>query len=136
MLLFCVHAVATVPLALRRYRHEVWRLLAEIAFGKGLLTVAASTVFVSALLSAVIGVQARPGGPAGPQRRRSRPALRPGRRRRQHPRAGAPHHRLRPRRADGLPVHRAGSARCGSAARSTRWTPWPCPAWSTSSPPG
>ncbi len=57
MLLFCVHAVVTIPLALRRYRHEVWRLLAEIAFGKGLLTVAASTVFVSALLSAVIGIQ-------------------------------------------------------------------------------
>lgn len=57
MLLFCIHAIVTIPMALRRYRHEVWRLLAEIAFGKGLLTVAASTVFVSALLSAVIGVQ-------------------------------------------------------------------------------
>lgn len=57
MLLFCVEAVLAIPHALVRYRREVSRLLAEIAFGKGLLTVAASTVFVSALLSAVIGVQ-------------------------------------------------------------------------------
>lgn len=56
-LLFCVRTVAAVPLVMRRYRSEVWRLLAEIAFGKGLLTVAASTIAVAALLSAVIGVQ-------------------------------------------------------------------------------
>lgn len=57
MLLFGVEVIVTIPITLARYRREVWRLLAEIAFGKGLLTVAASTVFVSALLSAVIGVQ-------------------------------------------------------------------------------
>lgn len=57
MLLFCVEAVVTIPVVAVRHRQEVARVLAEIAFGKGLLTVAASTVFVSALLSAVIGVQ-------------------------------------------------------------------------------
>jgi phospholipid/cholesterol/gamma-HCH transport system permease protein len=57
MLLFCVEAVITVPSTLVRHPREVLRLLAEIAFGRGLLTVAASTVFVSAFLSAVIGIQ-------------------------------------------------------------------------------
>lgn len=57
MLLFCVEAVVTIPRTVVRYRREILRQLADIAFGRGLLSVAASTVFVSALLSAVIGVQ-------------------------------------------------------------------------------
>jgi len=57
LLLFSVEVVISIPTTLVRYSREVGRLMAEIAFGKGLLTVAASTVFVSALLSAVIGMQ-------------------------------------------------------------------------------
>ena len=57
MLLLCVEAVVTIPRTLRYHRKEVVRQLADVAFGRGLLSVAASTVFVSALLSAVIGVQ-------------------------------------------------------------------------------
>jgi phospholipid/cholesterol/gamma-HCH transport system permease protein len=57
LLAFCVQAVAAIPYTLRHHRREVWALLAEVTFGGGVLAVAASTVFVSALLSAVIGVQ-------------------------------------------------------------------------------
>lgn len=57
MLLFAVEAVVELPAAVLRHPREVARLTTDIAFGRGLLTVAASTVLVSALLSAVIGVQ-------------------------------------------------------------------------------
>ncbi len=57
MLLFCVEVVLSIPSTVAHHRREVGRLLADVAFGKGLLTVAASTVFVSALLAAVIGMQ-------------------------------------------------------------------------------
>lgn len=57
MFLFCVEVVATIPTALVRHRKEVLRLLADISFGRGLLTVAASTVLVTAFLAAIIGIQ-------------------------------------------------------------------------------
>lgn len=57
MVLFVERAVAAVPLVLRHYRKEVRRLIAEVAFGGGLLAVAASTIVVSALLASVVGVQ-------------------------------------------------------------------------------
>jgi len=57
MLLFGAEAVVEVPAAVLRHPREVTRLITDIAFGRGLLTVAASTVLVSALLAAVIGVQ-------------------------------------------------------------------------------
>lgn len=57
LLVFFVKVVAAVPLVLRRYRREVWRLLAEVTFGSGLLKVLASAVIVSAVLSATVGVQ-------------------------------------------------------------------------------
>jgi len=57
MLLFSVEVVLSIPGTLLHHRREVGRLLADVAFGRGLLTVAASTVFVSALLAAVIGTQ-------------------------------------------------------------------------------
>lgn len=57
MLLFGAEAVVEVPAAVLRHPREVARLITDIAFGRGLLTVAASTVLVSALLAAVIGVQ-------------------------------------------------------------------------------
>lgn len=57
LLVFAVKVVAAVPFVLRRQRKEVWRLLAEITFGAGVLKVLASAVIVSAVLSATIGVQ-------------------------------------------------------------------------------
>jgi len=57
MLLFSIEVIVTIPSTMVRHRREVGRLLADVAFGRGLLTVAASTVFVSALLAAVIGMQ-------------------------------------------------------------------------------
>jgi phospholipid/cholesterol/gamma-HCH transport system permease protein len=57
LLVFVFDTVVAIPYTLRHHRREVWTLLAEVTFGGGVLAVAASTVFVSALLSAVIGVQ-------------------------------------------------------------------------------
>jgi phospholipid/cholesterol/gamma-HCH transport system permease protein len=57
LLVFVARAVRAVPLVLRDYRKEVRRLVAEVAFGGGLLAVAASTIVVSALLASVVGVQ-------------------------------------------------------------------------------
>ncbi len=54
---FIVESIAAIPYTLVTHRKEVARLLAEVAFGGGMLAVAASTVFVAALLSAAIGVQ-------------------------------------------------------------------------------
>ncbi len=57
LLAFVSQIMVTVPLALSRYRREVWRLLGDVTFSGGLLAVAASTVLVSAVLSAALGVQ-------------------------------------------------------------------------------
>ena len=57
MLLFLVRAIVDVPLVLRRYRKEYFRLLGEVTFGGRILAIVASTVVVAALLSAVVGVQ-------------------------------------------------------------------------------
>lgn len=57
MLLFCLRALADVPLVIRRYRKEYLRLLGEVTFGSRILAIVASTVVVAALLSAVVGVQ-------------------------------------------------------------------------------
>ncbi|MBO0731273.1 MAG: ABC transporter permease [Acidimicrobiaceae bacterium] len=57
LLVFVYKTVRAVPLVLRHYRKEVWRLIAEVTFGGGVLAVAASTVIVSALLASVVGVQ-------------------------------------------------------------------------------
>lgn len=57
LLIFVVGAIAAIPYTLRHHRREVVGLLADVTFGGGVLAVAASTIFVSALLSAVIGVQ-------------------------------------------------------------------------------
>ncbi len=54
---FVYEAVVAIPYVLRHHRREVWTLIAEVTFGGGMLAVAASTVFVAALLSAVIGIQ-------------------------------------------------------------------------------
>ena len=57
MMLFCLRALLDVPLVLRRYRKEYFRLLGEVTFGSRILAIVASTVVVAALLSAVVGVQ-------------------------------------------------------------------------------
>lgn len=55
--LFVFEVVVSVPITAIRFRREVWRLIAEVTFGGGLLAVAASTVLVAAGLAAVIGIQ-------------------------------------------------------------------------------
>ena len=57
LFVFVYTVVRSIPLVLRHYRDEVWRLIAEVTFGGGLLAVAASTIVVSALLASVVGVQ-------------------------------------------------------------------------------
>jgi len=57
LLVFVVKVVRAVPMVLRHYRRELWRLIAEVTFGGGILAIAASTILVSALLAAVVGVQ-------------------------------------------------------------------------------
>jgi phospholipid/cholesterol/gamma-HCH transport system permease protein len=57
LLLFVGEVISTVPMVMSRYRKEVWRLLGEVTFSGGVLAVAASTVLVSGVLSAVLGVQ-------------------------------------------------------------------------------
>jgi phospholipid/cholesterol/gamma-HCH transport system permease protein len=57
MLLFCLKALAAVPLVLSRYRKEYVRLMVEVTFGGRLFALAASTMFVAAGLSATVGVQ-------------------------------------------------------------------------------
>ena len=57
LLVFVYKVVRAIPMVLRHYRKEVWRLIAEVTFGGGILAVAASTILVSALLASVVGVQ-------------------------------------------------------------------------------
>jgi phospholipid/cholesterol/gamma-HCH transport system permease protein len=57
LLRFVYKVVSAIPMVLRHYRDEVWRLIAEVTFGGGLLAIAASTIVVSALLASVVGVQ-------------------------------------------------------------------------------
>jgi phospholipid/cholesterol/gamma-HCH transport system permease protein len=54
---FVWQVVTAVPRVLTRHRKEVWRLLADVTFGGGILAVAASTVLVVFVLSAFIGIQ-------------------------------------------------------------------------------
>lgn len=54
---FYVSAIANIPLALSRYRTEVIRLMAGIAFGTGALAVVGGTVFVVAFLTGFAGVE-------------------------------------------------------------------------------
>lgn len=57
LFIFTAKAFGSIPLVMRHYRREVWRLLAEVTFGGGVLAIAASTVVVASFLSAVVGVQ-------------------------------------------------------------------------------
>ncbi len=57
LLVFVVKVVRAVPTVLRHYRRELWRLIAEVTFGGGVLAIAASTILVSAVLVSTVGVQ-------------------------------------------------------------------------------
>jgi phospholipid/cholesterol/gamma-HCH transport system permease protein len=57
LLVFVVKVVRAIPMVLRHHRRELWRLVGEVTFGGGILTIAASTILVSALLASVVGVQ-------------------------------------------------------------------------------
>jgi phospholipid/cholesterol/gamma-HCH transport system permease protein len=57
ILLFTLRAVADIPIVVSRYRREYVRLLGDVTFGSKALAVLASTVMVSGVLSAVVGVQ-------------------------------------------------------------------------------
>lgn len=57
LLVFIAKVVIAIPLVIKSYRSEWWRLIAEVSFGGGLLAIAASTILVSALLASVVGVQ-------------------------------------------------------------------------------
>ncbi len=56
-LLFYIKALAWTPRALRRYRREIWKTLAEVAFGAGGLSVIAGTVGVIAFLAFFAGTE-------------------------------------------------------------------------------
>jgi phospholipid/cholesterol/gamma-HCH transport system permease protein len=56
LLVFMVKAVVAIPQVLKNWSHEVWRLLAEIAFGDGLLAAVAGTVGVIFALTAFVGL--------------------------------------------------------------------------------
>jgi phospholipid/cholesterol/gamma-HCH transport system permease protein len=57
LLAFITQVIVTIPTTAVRHRREVWRLLGEVTFSGGVLAVAASTVLVSAVLSAALGIQ-------------------------------------------------------------------------------
>jgi phospholipid/cholesterol/gamma-HCH transport system permease protein len=56
LLEFGARTFANIPLAVVRHRAEVYRLLADVTFGGGLLAVAASTVLVVFVIAAFVGV--------------------------------------------------------------------------------
>jgi phospholipid/cholesterol/gamma-HCH transport system permease protein len=56
-LMFYVRAIAWGPRAIRRYRREIWNILAEVSFGSGGLSVIAGTVGVIAFLSFFAGTE-------------------------------------------------------------------------------
>ena len=53
---FAGKTFANIPYVLAKYRGEVYRLLADVTFGGGLLAVAASTVLVVFVISAFVGI--------------------------------------------------------------------------------
>jgi phospholipid/cholesterol/gamma-HCH transport system permease protein len=57
LLVFVFKVLRAVPTVLRHYRRELWRLIAEVTFGGGVLAIAASTILVSAVLVSTVGVQ-------------------------------------------------------------------------------
>lgn len=56
-LLFFTKSLKAVPLTLRSYRHEIWTILAEVAFGAGALTMIAGTAGVIAFMAFFAGTE-------------------------------------------------------------------------------
>jgi len=56
ILFFVVQVVAYIPFTVRHYRKEIWRQLGDVTFGRRMVAVAASTVVVATLITAVVGV--------------------------------------------------------------------------------
>ena len=56
-LLFYARAIAWTPRAIKRYRGQIWTILAEVAFGAGGLSVIAGTVGVIAFLAFFAGTE-------------------------------------------------------------------------------
>ena len=56
-LLFYAKALAWTPLAIKRYRREIWNTLAEVAFGVGGLSVIAGSVGVIAFMAFFAGTE-------------------------------------------------------------------------------
>jgi phospholipid/cholesterol/gamma-HCH transport system permease protein len=54
---FYLRALAWTPRTIRRYRREIWKLLAEVAFGTGALAVIGGTVGVIAFLAFFTGTE-------------------------------------------------------------------------------
>jgi phospholipid/cholesterol/gamma-HCH transport system permease protein len=54
---FYGRAYLAVPYALRRYRREVWRLLAEVTFGSGALALIGGTVVIVGFLTSFAGIE-------------------------------------------------------------------------------
>jgi len=55
--LFYVKAYSHIPQALARHRREVWRLLAEVAFGSGALAIIGGTVVTVGFLTSFAGIE-------------------------------------------------------------------------------
>jgi phospholipid/cholesterol/gamma-HCH transport system permease protein len=53
---FAAKIFGNIPYVARRHRNEVYRLLADVTFGGGLLAVAASTVMVVFVIAAFVGI--------------------------------------------------------------------------------
>jgi phospholipid/cholesterol/gamma-HCH transport system permease protein len=56
LVVFALKTFCSIPLVLVRHRGEVYRLLADVTFGGGLLAVAASTVLVVFVIAAFVGI--------------------------------------------------------------------------------
>jgi phospholipid/cholesterol/gamma-HCH transport system permease protein len=56
LVVFAVKTFLSIPVVLARHRGEVYRLLADVTFGGGLLAVAASTVLVVFVIAAFVGI--------------------------------------------------------------------------------
>ena len=62
---FYVASLAWSPRTLTRYRHEIWSVLSEVAFGRGALAVVGGTVGVMMALSYAVGTEVGLQGYAG-----------------------------------------------------------------------
>ena len=57
LVLFCVKTFVSIPLVFVKFRPELFRLLAEVSVGSGLLFVAGGTVGIIFMLSGAVGIE-------------------------------------------------------------------------------